>query len=124
MAEGEGTREINREQSGMFSYISAGRRRVTLGADKGYDASAFVHHLRDHQVTPLIAQKPASAIGQRTIRHLGYALSQSRCKRVEEAFGWLKTVLCCARRHIAAWPGPVGSSRSPPRLTTWCGSAT
>jgi len=69
-----------------------GYGRVTLGADKGYDARAFVHHLRDHHVTPHIAQKPASAIDQRTSRHLGYALSQWRRKRVEEAFGWLKTV--------------------------------
>jgi IS5 family transposase len=69
-----------------------GVRRVTLGAGKGYDAKAFVHQLRGHQVTPHIAQKPARAIDQRTSRHPGYALSQWRRKRVEEVFGWLKTV--------------------------------
>jgi transposase len=66
--------------------------RVTLGADKAYDAKAFVQELRDHSVTPHVAQKPATAIDRRTSRHLGYALSQWRRKRVEEAFGWLKTV--------------------------------
>jgi transposase len=69
-----------------------GYGRVTLGADKGYDAQAFVHQLRDYQVTPHIAQKQTSSIDQRTSRHPGYTLSQWRRKRVEEAFGWLKTV--------------------------------
>ena len=66
--------------------------RVTLGADKGYDAKELVRELRDHRVTPHVAQKPATAIDRRTSRHPGYALSQWRRKRVEEAFGWLKTV--------------------------------
>lgn len=69
-----------------------GLGRVTLGADKAYDTQAFVQELRDHAVTPHVAQKPATAIDRRTSRHLGYALSQWRRKRVEEAFGWLKTV--------------------------------
>jgi IS5 family transposase len=69
-----------------------GWRQVTLGADKGYDSQALVRELRDHRVTPHVAQKPASAIDRRTSRHFGYALSQWRRKRVEEAFGWLKTV--------------------------------
>lgn len=51
-----------------------GFKRVTLGADKGYDAKEFVRELRDHQVTPHVAQKPASAIDRRTSRHLGYLL--------------------------------------------------
>jgi len=66
--------------------------RVTLGADKAYDAKEFVRDLRDQCVTPHVAQKSATAIDRRTSRHLGYALSQWRRKRVEEAFGWLKTV--------------------------------
>jgi transposase len=69
-----------------------GWRPVTLGADKGYDAEAFVRELRDHRVTPHVAQKPATAIDRRTSRQPGYAVSQWRRKRVEEAFGWLKTV--------------------------------
>ena len=69
-----------------------GQQRVTLGADKGYDRKEFVQELRDHQVTPHIACKPTSIIGERTTRHPGYAISQQKRKRVEEIFGWLKTV--------------------------------
>jgi transposase len=69
------------------------RRRVTLGADKGYDVAAFVDELRQHQVTPHIAQKARySALDERTTRHQTYAVSQRKRKRVEEIFGWLKTV--------------------------------
>jgi transposase len=69
--------------------------RVTLGADKGYDSRDFVAALRLLQVTPHIAQNTtnrSSAIDQRTTRHAGYELSQWKRKRVEEIFGWLKTV--------------------------------
>ncbi len=70
----------------------AGRQRVTLGADKGYDSKEFVQALREHQVTPHIACKPTSIIDQRTTRHRGYLISQQKRKRVEEIFGWIKTV--------------------------------
>jgi transposase len=77
-----------------------GFSRVTLGGDKGYDAKEFVRELRDHQVTPHLAQKPASAIDRRTTRHSGYLRSQSRRQRVEEVFGWLKTVAALRKtRH-------------------------
>ena len=66
--------------------------RVTLGADKGYDRHEFVQELREHQVTPHIACKSNSVIDARTTRHPGYAVSQRKRKRVEEIFGWLKTV--------------------------------
>jgi len=66
--------------------------RVTLGADKGYDHKEFVRELREHQVTPHIACKPTSIIDARTTRHPGYAVSQCKRKRVEEIYGWLKTV--------------------------------
>ena len=69
-----------------------GRGRVTLGADKGYDRKEFIQELRDHQVTPHIACKANSTIDARTTRHPGYAISQNQRKRVEEIFGWLKTV--------------------------------
>ena len=69
-----------------------GWRRVTLGADKGYDQKEFVRALREHRVTPHIAHKVRSAIDGRTTRHPGYAISQTKRKRVEEIFGWLKTV--------------------------------
>ena len=68
---------------------------VTLAADKGYDRADFVRELRDRAVTPHVAQNTSgrrSALDGRTIRHPGYALSQRIRKRVEEAFGWAKTV--------------------------------
>lgn len=68
---------------------------MTLGADKGYDTKAFVRALRERGVTPHVAQNQTnrrSAIDDRTTRHPGYAISQRVRKRVEEVFGWMKTV--------------------------------
>ena len=68
-------------------------RRLTLGADKGYDAAGFVTDLRQACVTPHVAQKSRySAIDGRTTRHAGCALSQRHRKKIEEPFGWAKTV--------------------------------
>jgi transposase len=68
-------------------------RKLTLGADKGYDAAEFVADLRQACVTPHVAQKSRySAVDGRTTRHEGYALSLKHRKRIEEAFGWAKTV--------------------------------
>ena len=68
-------------------------RKLTLGADKGYDAADFVANLRKACVTPHVAQKSQySAIDGRTTRHEGYALSQKHRKKIEEPFGWAKTV--------------------------------
>ncbi|HEX9857164.1 MAG TPA: IS5 family transposase, partial [Paracoccaceae bacterium] len=68
-------------------------RKLSLGADKGYDAAEFVADLRQACVTPHVAQKSRySAIDGRTTRHEGYALSQKHRKRIEEAFGWAKTI--------------------------------
>ena len=69
--------------------------RITVGADKGYDTRDFVEALRLVQVTPHVAQNTSnrsSAIDRRTTRHAGYGVSQWKRKRVEEIFGWLKTV--------------------------------
>jgi len=67
--------------------------RVTLGADKGYDVQDFVNELRSMNVTPHVAAKSkGSAIDGRTTRHAGYAVSQRIRKRIEEPFGWSKTV--------------------------------
>lgn len=71
------------------------RRRVTLAADKGYDTRAFVEELRQREVTPHVTQNTSnrrSAIDGRTTRHPGYAASQRVRKRIEECFGWIKTV--------------------------------
>lgn len=70
----------------------AGQYRVTLGGDKAYDTKEFVQEMRDHQVTPHLALKTTTIIDARTTRHRGYAISQQKRKRVEEIFGWLKTV--------------------------------
>jgi transposase len=70
-------------------------RRVTVGADKGYDTHDFVGALRELMATPHVAQNVSgrgSAIDARTTRYLGYAISQWKRKRVEEVFGWLKTI--------------------------------
>ena len=69
-----------------------GEHRVTLGGDKNYDTKEFVQEMRDHQVTPHLALKATTIIDARTTRHPGYAISQQKRKRVEEIFGWLKTV--------------------------------
>ena len=72
-----------------------GGRRVTVGGDKGYDVQEFVADVRDLGVTPHVAQNNRnrrSAIDARTTRHAGYEISQRKRKRVEEVFGWLKTV--------------------------------
>lgn len=70
-------------------------RRITLDGDKNYDPHPFVQELRARQVTPHVAQHTtnrASAIDGRTTRHPGYTISQQKRNRVEEVFGWLKTV--------------------------------
>jgi transposase len=67
--------------------------KATLGADKSYDAAAFVAAMRELKVTPHVAQKKkGSAIDARTTRHAGYAQSLKKRKLVEEIFGWAKTV--------------------------------
>jgi len=70
-------------------------RAITLGADKAYDAEDFVNELRAMKVTPHVAQNTSgrtSAIDGRTTRHVGYAISQRIRKRIEEGFGWIKTI--------------------------------
>jgi transposase len=68
---------------------------ITLGADKGYDAEDFVNELRSMRVTPHVAQNTngrRSAIDGRTTWHPGYGVSLRIRKRIEEAFGWIKTI--------------------------------
>ncbi len=72
-----------------------GKKRITVGADKAYDSREFIRQARALEVTPHVAQNDtnrASAIDDRTTRHTGYPISQRKRKRVEEIFGWLKTV--------------------------------
>jgi transposase len=91
------------------------RQPKTLGADKGYDTKDFVSRLRRRQITPHVAanakRRGGSAIDGRTTRHPGYTTSQRVRKRVEEIFGWMKTVggfrktrfKGRARTQLAAW---------------------
>ena len=73
-----------------------GEARVTLAADKGYDTKDFVQEMRGMNVTPHVSQNRkragGSAIDGRTTRHAGYQTSQRKRKRIEEVFGWMKTV--------------------------------
>ena len=76
---------------------------ITLAADKAYDAEDFINELRAMKVTPHVAQNTSgrsSAIDGRTTRHAGYAISQCIRKRIEEAFGWIKTVAAQAKTRF------------------------
>lgn len=89
------TGTAEREAALALVDAQAPTRRITLGGDKHYDTAAFAEALRERQVTPHVAQhttRRSSAIDGRTTRHPGYAVSQQKRKRVEEVFGWLKTV--------------------------------
>jgi len=69
--------------------------RVTLGADKGYDAAEFVEALQEMKVVPHIAQNNSgrrSAVPDDVAKSEGYAISQQKRKRIEQGFGWGKFV--------------------------------
>jgi len=77
-----------------------GRRRITVGADKGFDVEGFVNDLRERNITPHVAinahltktgKQRKTAVDGRTLRHAGYDISQRCRKRIEEVFGWLET---------------------------------
>jgi transposase len=73
-----------------------GAHRKTLAADKAYDTRDFIDACRQRRVTPHVASNDTrnggSAIDGRTTRHAGYAISQTIRKRIEEHFGWGKTI--------------------------------
>jgi transposase len=84
----------------LIAHRGRRRRRITLGADKAYDVTPFVHELRARLVVPHVAidghlsktGKPRkTAIDGRTTRHAGYGISQRCRKRIEEVFGWIKS---------------------------------
>src|SRR6202050_4601655 len=78
----------------MAEALPAGKR-VTMGGDKAYDTREFAGELRGMNITPHVAQNTTnrrSAIDERTTRHAGYEVSQRKRKRVEQSFGWMKTV--------------------------------
>ena len=84
----------------MIVRFSPGAKRITVGADKGFDSADFVADMRDFNVSPHVAQNTThrrSAIDGRTTRHHGYEISQRKRKLVEEPFGWGKTIGGLAR---------------------------
>jgi IS5 family transposase len=95
VAPADGYAERNSARA-MLETALPGRRRITLGADKGYDTREFVAACRALKVTPHIARNEhragGSALDRRTARHGGSAVSQRVRKRVEEIFGWMKTI--------------------------------
>ena len=91
LATGTAEREAAKD---MVENIS-GSHRITVAGDKNYDTKDFVKAMRGFNATPHVAQNDksrSSAIDQRTTRHEGYAISQKFRKRIEEIFGWMKTV--------------------------------
>jgi transposase len=91
----QATGSAEREAAAELVGRVPGQKRVTLGADKGYDTKGFVAASRDRNVTPHVAQNTTnrrSAIDGRTTRHDGYAKSQARRHMVERIPAWLKNV--------------------------------
>ena len=89
------TGRSEREAALQMAERIPGQRRVTLGGDRGYDVRSFVEGLRELNVTPHVTQSTwgrSSAIDARTVRHESYRVSQRKRKRVEEVFGWMKTI--------------------------------
>jgi transposase len=89
----DGTAE--RDAAVLMASQIAGVKQVTLGGDKNYDTRELVRGLREMKVTPHVAQNNTnrrSAINGRTTQHAGYAISQKKRKRIEESFGWMKTI--------------------------------
>lgn len=98
MSQATGT--VERESALVMIDRRGSAKRVTLGADKAYDVTAFVHDLRGRSVTPHFAidgharktgKRRKTAIDARTARHEGYGISQRFRKRIEEVFGWIKS---------------------------------
>jgi transposase len=94
IAEANGTAERDVALS-MLDELEHRAEHITLGADKGYDVASFVRGCRDRGAAPHVAQNNTarrSAIDRRTTSHPGYSISQRTRKRIEEPFGWLKTI--------------------------------
>ena len=99
----QATGTAEREAAVDMAAALSGTHRVTLGADKNYDTQGCVDDLRCANVTPHVAQNTSnrsSAIDERTTRHEGYAVSQRIRKRIEEGFGWGKTIGCLRKSRF------------------------
>jgi transposase len=100
ISQATGTAERDKALELIDDYRGECERRITLGADKAYDVTQFVHDLRGRSVTPHIAidghlsktgKRRKTAVDGRTTRHAGYDISQRCRKRIEEVFGWIKS---------------------------------
>ena len=87
---------VERDAAMLMAERVEGAEWITLAADKAYDTKEFVSEMRGMKVTPHVSQNTkrpgGSAIDGRTTRHEGYQVSQRKRKRIEEVFGWIKTV--------------------------------
>jgi len=87
---------VERDAAMLMAERVEGTQRITVGADKAYDTKDFVSEMRGMNITPHVTQNTkrpgGSAIDGRTTRHEGYQVSQRKRKRIEEVFGWMKTV--------------------------------
>jgi transposase len=100
VSQATGTAEREKALELIDDHRGESERRITLGADKAYDVTQFVHDLRGRSVTPHIAidghlsktgKRRKTAVDGRTTRHVGYDISQRCRKRIEEVFGWIKS---------------------------------
>ncbi|MFB6453333.1 IS5 family transposase [Bradyrhizobium tunisiense] len=100
ISQATGTAERDKALELIDDYRGESERRITLGADKAYDVTQFVHDLRGRSVTPHIAidghlsktgKRRKTEVDGRTTRHIGYDISQRCRKRIEEVFGWIKS---------------------------------
>jgi transposase len=92
----EATGRAERDTALLMLEQVPGHGRITAGGDKGFDTKDFVRECRHMNVTPHVAQNHSrsggSAIDGRTAGHESYRISQRKRKRIEECFGWLKTI--------------------------------
>jgi hypothetical protein len=95
------------ERDAAVAMIQGEREAKTLGADKGYDTRGFVAQIRSLGVTPHVAcnakRSSGSTIDERTTRHESYQVSQRMRKRIEEVFGWAKTIGPVRRKKLRGW---------------------
>ena len=79
----------------LLTRLPATKRRRTVAGDKAYDTAGFVAEVRALRITPHLAPnttRQRSTIDGRTTRHPGHQTSQRIRKRIEEPFGWIKTI--------------------------------
>ena len=126
IAHATGTAEREEALGLLRRLAERGYRPRTLGGDKGYDVASFVESVRDEGVTPHVAQNTSnrrSSIDGRTTRHSGYGVSQRIRKRVEEIFGWGKTIGGLRRTRYRGvertkhWAYMVGAAYNLVRMT-------